>query len=120
MGGYTRGASGSLPLCEGMTGRMSVWKYIMFQDRHGRRFPVIFPAELVHSEMAEAVMRAVRSGEVAEKLPEYSCPEPVSAGFIGNVLVHKVGGRSETLGLHADKDDHYRIATYPITRGVDE
>ena len=97
---------------------MSAWKYVMFRDKYGRRFPVIFPAEVVHSEMAEAVTDAVRSGEVRARAKDYSCPKPVSAGFIGYLSALKVGGESETLSLKSGEEDAHLINVYHLTRGV--
>lgn len=98
---------------------MSAWKYVMFQDKHGRHFPVIFPAEMVHDDTANAIRHAFRDGELAAGLRDWACPEPVSAGEVGLLQVEGVGGYSETLDLKSHPDDREIINTYMLVRGVD-
>lgn len=94
------------------------WKYVTFRDKDGREFPVIFPAELVHLDVARAVQSAVRCAEVKAKLREYSCPKPVSAGMIGSLQESGLGGESETLELKSRPlEDSCLIRQYHITRG---
>lgn len=97
---------------------MSSYKYVMFEDKHGRKFPVIFPEELVHSDMAEAVMQATRRGEVGAGKRDYSCPKPVSAGFIKQLDVVTTYGASETLNLKSHPEDANLIVGHPYTKGL--
>lgn len=97
---------------------MSAWKYVMFQDKHGRHFPVIFPAEMVHADVAHAIPSAFRKSELSAGLQDWACPEAVSAGEIGLLHVEGVGGYSETIGVKAHVDDANIIRTYPLVRGV--
>lgn len=97
---------------------MSDYKYIVFKDKHGRRFPVIFPAEMVHSHVAEAVQNAVRMDEIHARPRDFSFPKPVSAGFVSRVGAYAVNGDSESLGLKSHADDLQLINTYPYTKGL--
>lgn len=84
---------------------MKAWKYVMFRDKHGAEFAVLFPAAIDHDEMAEATSYAFRSSEVHQGKRDYRCPEPVSAGFVSGLTVLTAMGLSETLGLPARADD---------------
>jgi hypothetical protein len=96
----------------------TAWKYVMFKDRNGRRFPVIFPAEMTHKTVADAIEHSVRMDEVEARVEEYSCPEPISAGFIGGVTVLGICGDSETLDLAPNPDDDLIINAFRHHRGV--
>lgn len=85
------------------------YKYVMFTDKHGKQFPVIFPEHIAHSEISAGVQHAVRSSELAQGLRDWSCPKPTSAGFIDTLHVEYVYGDSETLGLKAAAKDHLII-----------
>lgn len=97
---------------------MSDYKYIVFKDNHGRRFPVIFPAEMTHSYMAEAVQHATRMGEIHARLREFSCPEPESAGFVSGLSVLGTHGYSESIGVKSHADDLDLIRLYPYSKGL--
>lgn len=95
------------------------WKYVTFRDKDDREFPVIFPAEMVHLDVARAIQSAVRHSEVKGHLREYSCPKPISAGMIASVRETGLGGESETLELKSRQlEDSHLIRTYNLTRGV--
>lgn len=93
-------------------------KYIMFLDKLGRRFPVIFPDELVHANVAEAIQTAVRQGELEAGLTDWSCPEPITAGSI-DILCVGTHGHSETLSLKSEYNDRVIINVYDYDKGVD-
>lgn len=70
-------------------------KYIMFQQQHGemtKLVPVIFPNDLVHKEVADALQQLVLKDTVIH-----------SAGSI-SLLNLKPEGRSTTLNIEADHD----------------
>ena len=91
---------------------MADYKYVMFQDeRTGRRRPILFPNELVHAEVTDAVIACglMNSGG--------SFYRPVAAGFI-TLAVASTHGRSESLNMASDPDDATRINTHPYTGGI--
>jgi len=94
------------------------WKYVMFQDRHGRQFPVIFPQELVHAEMAKIVPHAYRSGELADGKREWDCPKAVSAGFVEGMAVCIAMGESESMGVKSRPEDTQIINNHPYEKGI--
>lgn len=78
-------------------------KYIMFKCDLGaltQYIPVIFPAVLVHDEVAKAVRKAlpIHNGGIWEVN---------SAGEVD--AAYNVSGRSETLNIDHDKADEKRI-----------
>ncbi|WP_437918421.1 hypothetical protein [Sphingobacterium sp. LRF_L2] len=69
-------------------------------DRNVTMYPIIFPKELVHSDIAEKMIQLI-----SEAWPDCEV-SVISAGEI-NVGFFFVGGFSETLGLESDDlDDH--------------
>jgi hypothetical protein len=94
------------------------YKYIMMQDRFGRKYPVIFPAHLVHSDIAKAIQRGERQSEVAARATEYACSQPVNAGFC-TLAVASTHGESETLSLKSDPEDAQKINVHAYTGGIE-
>jgi hypothetical protein len=93
-------------------------KYIVItafgEDGSSRKFPIIFPEFLVHSEVAKYMERIVyRSAESIHHI------ETVSAGFyeVHNGAVH---GFSESLGITSDPADKELIELWNYTKGVDD
>lgn len=84
-------------------------KYIMFREIiHGNlehQFPIIFPDEFVHSDIAEFITNN-KKGSI-----------PISAGFITFSEVD-VSGESETLKLFANSDDEKTIEFYNYFHGL--
>lgn len=92
---------------------MADWKYIMFENPGtGRKVPIIFPAELVHADMAEITMIVSRRAENRELL------RPVSAGFL-SIMTSATEGESESLGKKSRPEDALIINTLPYTGGVE-
>jgi hypothetical protein len=90
------------------------FKYVIFEGRIGgvtRRFPVIFPDTMVHSDMSEAVrVFAAPAG--------WGDLAPVSAGAITLGMV-ACAGDSETLGLKSGGDqDASLIERFPYFHGI--
>lgn len=70
-------------------------KYIMFKQEQGemtKLIPVIFPNDLVHKDVADALQQSVLANS-----------EIHSAGFISPLNL-KPEGKSETLNITADPD----------------
>lgn len=92
---------------------MADFKYIVFQDeRTGRRLPVLFPNELVHAEVADAL---IACGLMNSASLFY---RPVSAGFV-MLAVSSSHGESESLKIKSDPEDAQRINVHTYTAGVD-
>ncbi len=79
-------------------------KYVMIRIED-RLYPVIFPQEFVHKDMARAIQRALH------EQPEFRrCwIEVESAGFVSGLTIHKAFGESESLGIQSHPDDTGRI-----------
>lgn len=76
-------------------------KYVGIDVGHGnltKRLVVVFPDDFVHKDVAEALKT------VARKSWPKSHVSTGSGGFIG-VVAGDTYGKSESLGLTADKDD---------------
>lgn len=97
---------------------MSDFKYVMFKDKHGREFPVVFPGDLIHEEMASAVQHAFRSSELKEGLRDWACPVPISAGFC-QIVATSAHGKSETLNMDSRPQDRQTINVYSYTSGME-
>lgn len=97
---------------------MSDFKYVMFRDKHGREFPVVFPGDLIHEEMASAVRHAFRSSELKEGVTDCACPVPVSAGFC-QIVATSAHGKSETLNMESRSQDRQTINVHSYTAGVE-
>lgn len=97
---------------------MSDFKYVMFKDKHGREFPVVFPGDLIHEEMASAVRHAFRSSELKEGKQDWACPIPVSAGFC-QIIATSAHGKSETLNMESRSQDRQNINVYSYTSGFE-
>ena len=82
-------------------------KYIMFQDCNGRKIPIIFPKNLVHQEVAEAL----------EDLVVGSAGRIVSAGEISFEVI-RCFGKSETLEIGVIKGDAKLIDEYDYFFGL--
>lgn len=90
---------------------MSEYKYVMFEDQHGAKHPVIFPGAMVHKDIANHVMMANRYGD-----ERALCLKPISAGFC-QIVVATAFGESETLQMSSHEDDRQRINTHSYTGG---
>ncbi len=97
---------------------MSEFKYVMFRDKHGREFPVIFPGTMVHKDTAEAVMHAYRMTELGDRKTDWDCPKPISAGTC-QVVALSASGSSETLGIESRDKDRQIMNTHNYTGGVE-
>jgi len=71
-------------------------KYIMYENKDGTKFPVVFSERLVHAHMDLAVPHAARRGNQIIR--------PVSAGFV-NLETFATYGESESMGLKSKKED---------------
>lgn len=94
---------------------MAEWKYVMF-ELNRRHFPVLFPGELIHADVARAMGYAVREHAVATSPNDWSS-KPVSAGFCGSLIVTSAHGKSETLGLSSRSEDRSLINLWPYDQG---
>ena len=92
-------------------------KYIMFKDKYDRLLPVIFPDSMIHAEVADAICRAVRRGEVSVKASDYSCPMPIRAGFT-QVLSVNTEGMSESLNMKSEHGDAQVINVNDYSKGA--
>lgn len=77
-------------------------KYIMFMGELAR-FPVMFPDNLVHDEMARLVSRQIFQTTKQIMMP-------ISAGFVDFVPTLTTHGKSETLGIESQPYDAHYIA----------
>lgn len=78
-----------------LTSSEAYMKYIMFQQQQGemtKLVPVIFPNDLVHKDVADALQQLVLKDTAIH-----------SAGFISPLNLKPEGG-SETLNIKADPD----------------
>jgi hypothetical protein len=100
------------------------WKYIYFKAGN-REFPVMFPEDMVHSVMADAIRfymlktandmsNGMLSREALEKLADEV--KPVSAGFV-TLDIGSCSEGSETLKIKARPDDAKRLRTHSYTHG---
>jgi hypothetical protein len=89
---------------------MMGWKYVMFQNKL-KYYPIIFPSDLVHVELATVVRLII---PVIDKVQ----PMPVSAGVVEQLYVRDVGGDSETLKMSSDSGDEDIINRYKYFHGI--
>jgi len=83
-------------------------KYIMFEKSVPggvQRIPIIFPDQLVHVDVAEAIQNIIGKGR------------PVSAGSLA-VHVFSVSGESTTLGLKHNPEDMGTICLWDYFHGL--
>lgn len=78
-------------------------KYVMLIDGNDRRYPLVFPENLVHEEMAKETMRHMAR---VHGLVVY----PISAGFVNFLPTILTHGKSETLGIGSKPYDAHYIA----------
>ena len=93
---------------------MSDWKYVMLSDETDgtvRLMPVIFPAEMVHKDVAEAMVR------MAMRYDDPRLWIPRSAGFV-QLMATSAHGESESLNLPSDPEDTRLINVRGYTGGV--
>lgn len=83
-------------------------KYIMFA-LDDRRLPVIFPDDLNHIDVAEALTAKLNMSRM----------RPVSAGSVDGLAVLAASGKSETLQMNSAPDDATVINVYPYCAGLD-
>lgn len=86
-------------------------KYVMIQrtlggvdDDNVTMYPIIFPKELVHKDVAEAIIKSIK-----EAWSKYEV-QVVSAGEV-SIVSGFVGGFSDTLSLESDPADDSVIST---------
>lgn len=91
-------------------------KYIMFKIKLGKdlekKVPIIFPNELVHSQVARGLMPHLR--EISDEVKIASAGDiiwPIGCNI-------QTGGRSETLKTIANPDDGEDIAMYDYFHGL--
>lgn len=94
---------------------MADWKYVVFQA-NDQKLPIIFPNDLIHKDVADAVHRAIRQ-HVIQAQPDNWISKPVSAGFLSGMVVTGVHGRSESMDLRRDEHDRALINTFPYCFG---
>ncbi len=82
-------------------------KYIMLVNEEGRHLPIIFPEELIHKEVYQAVSR-IRT--VHPFMPR-------SAGFT-QLMVLNADGESETLGIKSHPQDAMLINNHGYDKGM--
>lgn len=86
------------------------WKYIIIENELAA-YPIIFPAFLIHRDMAERLHRVVPSTEGFQS-------RPVSAGVIESLYVKGVQGDSDTLRMHSRPEDEAIINRYKYFHGI--
>lgn len=117
------------------------WKYVVVEvnlaDGKKQKLPIIFPAELTHKTLMEAIdmdryieildsatltdhiQHAQRDEDVMMRHEPWRSPKAVSAGFIADIKVEGVGGYSESLQLESKKgDDMTLINKFTQKRGL--
>lgn len=77
-------------------------KYVMFKDRNGAHYPIIFPEVLIHTEVARYTINLL--GRDAKVFAD-----PISAGFVNIGKDTKVYGRSETMDMESRDIDAQRM-----------
>jgi len=91
---------------------MSEFKYILvervLEGGIAQHIPILFPKELMHSEVAQALARA--TGDLS------GC-RPVRAGFV-DLKADATHGASESLGLGSSAGDAEWINGFPYTLGL--
>jgi hypothetical protein len=90
-------------------------KYVMLRCRIGsitKMVPIIFPNELVHQDVAEAITHLIgmKHGWDAEV---------VGAGEVGGLDVSACSGGSETLSVSSRKEDASVINGYDYWHGIE-
>lgn len=88
-------------------------KYIMFRVRIGdteKFLPIIFPDELVHSDIAETIKSLI--------LSRYRWNIDVSSAGSINIGATTCGGKSETLVSASDPSDAKIIQLYDYCHGI--
>lgn len=89
------------------------YKYIMIKSG-AYRFPVIFPSNLVHADVAAALFDA----GIVPHIKNDPKPFVESAGEIGTLNVMGVGGRSSTLDVNSHDEDRQIINMHPYAHGI--
>lgn len=99
-------------------------KYIIvgvqhYHDSIEREWPIIFPNNLVHAIMFDAMKAYFRQEAREVGGPDWTSPEVriVSAGDINNVVTG-VGGRSKSLKIASRPDDEEFIASIEYNAGI--
>lgn len=87
-------------------------KYVMAELNGGKKVPLVFPAFLVHSEMAAAFKQALRRHGF-EEVKFVSAGE---ANLVGTGV--DCSGSSETMKLTAAKEDGKVIEMYDYLHGM--
>jgi hypothetical protein len=90
------------------------WKYVMWQVGD-QCYPVIFPQELVHEDVARHVHPLFV--QMARSMPADTIRTPISAGFIEGLLVAATVGESETLRMNSRPEDAGIIIRRPYDHG---
>lgn len=98
---------------------MSEWKYIMF-EANGQQVPVIFPGQLIHSDMQVGAGHAIRT-YVVNLQPNNWSSSVLSAGFISGLIVTGTYGKSESMGnVRSREEDRRIINEWPYAHGRDD
>lgn len=92
------------------------WKFIMWAvgDRH---YPIIFPEELVHSEVAQRIHPLFV--QMAKSMPSDTIRTPVSAGFIDGLVCTSANRESETMSMGSRPQDTGIINRHPYDKGME-
>jgi len=91
---------------------MAEWKYIMLEhdtEQATSNYPIIFPGHMIHSDVAERVMRVPILNQIHRL-------QPVSAGFI-NFIASGCSGESESMRLASRPEDRAIINLMPYSNG---
>lgn len=103
------------------------WKYVIVRAGN-QEVPFIFPENIVHAGMAEAVKiyftsvaQVMAGGQLTEAALDAIAAsiEPVAAGEV-NVDFGKPSGRSSTLGLGPRENDQNFLQAFPYHHGYVE
>lgn len=90
-------------------------KYVMIEQKFkgiALRFPFIFPKELVHVAVSNAMVRVIE--ESFKNVESAGDAKPVSAGEV-RISLDYIGGDSETLDLKSDPKDQAHIDVIEYT-----
>lgn len=90
---------------------MADLKYIMFEDRDGVKYPVIFSNHLNHIDVA----RSLLTNGFSDKLPNVFA---ASAGFIHMMATDTFGDSESMGGLKSRPEDRQVINVYPYQHGI--
>lgn len=87
-------------------------KYITFQVSKHLAIPVIFPATLVHDDVAQALLPLLKRQFLKAKVR--------SAGEVSSLDLQMTSGRSDTLDIDSNPDDGPLLWMYDYNHGYVE